>query len=375
MDFLFFKFGSIKKGQSVSLPVKRVWAYRREMLSLGYLFFVGMAFGALWLYFSDTPRFENSPEHSIAFEEDHHPVVVDRAIIGAPVVKRITESGILDEKPVAEASLSKIPDDDILGSEASAWRANAVKVAALGGAESGRSSQISIVIDDLGVVQGRTLDIIKLQAPLTLSFLPYASNLPELTGIARGRGHELMVHLPMEPKGDSDPGPHAMLTGNSRSEMVADLTYNLGRFSGYVGLNNHMGSAFTESRAGLDLVLDEVRRRGMLVLDSRTSGNSLLAEMATEKRIPNMTRDVFLDNEQDVDYILGQLGKLEEIAHRRGQAIAIGHPYPETISALKRWLPTLEKKGISIVPLSYLMQQKYQKVELSSYHADDLTPP
>ncbi len=310
-----------------------IWRYRKEALSLVYLFLIGMAFGAIWIFY------DNNAKKTLAFEEDHDSV----------------------EMAVLESRTSYIPPEIPIQIREKAWRANAVEVSAV----RDDGPQIAIVIDDLAVVRGRSLDIIDLPAPLTLSFLPYAPDLPEMTRLAHDRGHELMVHLPMEPKGDFDPGPHALLMHVSAEKMTADLIFNLSRFDGYVGLNNHMGSAFTEDRKSLDLVLDEVERRGLLVLDSRTSRKSLLAEMSTDRNIPNMTRDFFLDNEQDVDYIFAQLAKLEDMARRKGSAIAIGHPYAETIQALTLWLPTLKARGITVVPLSYLVKRKYDGIRLA----------
>ncbi len=310
-----------------------IWRYRKEALSLVYLFLIGMAFGAIWIFY------DNNAKKTLAFEEDHDSV----------------------EMAVLESRTSYIPPEIPIQIREKAWRANAVEVSAV----RDDGPQIAIVIDDLAVVRGRSLDIIDLPAPLTLSFLPYAPDLPEMTRLAHDRGHELMVHLPMEPKGDFDPGPHALLMHVSAEKMTADLIFNLSRFDGYVGLNNHMGSAFTEDRKSLDLVLDEVERRGLLVLDSRTSRKSLLAEMSTDRNIPNMTRDFFLDNEQDVDYIFAQLAKLEDMARRKGSAIAIGHPYAETIQALTLWLPTLKARGITVVPLSHLVKRKYDGIRLA----------
>ena len=304
-----------------------LWIYRKEVLSLAYLFLIGGAFGAIWIFYGRTSA------NTLAFEEDHKIVEVVISHMAKPVVK---------PKIIAEA-----------------WKTNAVGVAA------DDRPQISIVIDDLGVVKSRTFDIIKLDASLTLSFLPYAPDLKNMTRYAREQGHELMLHLPMEPKGDKDPGPHAMLTGVSDEKILAELSFNLAQFDGYVGLNNHMGSAFTENRRGLDLILKEVGKRGLLVLDSRTSKKSLFAGMAADRNIPNVTRDFFLDNEQDVDYILGQLKKLEKMALRRGSAIAIGHPYDETIAALSIWLPSLKEKGIVAVPLSALVKRKYQEIYMA----------
>ncbi|PCI32777.1 MAG: hypothetical protein COB54_06685 [Alphaproteobacteria bacterium] len=315
--------------------------YKKEILSLAYLFFVGSAFGAIWIFYDNHGKHDNhgtlagTAGKDLAFEENHQIVEMVIAETANPVA-----AGDIREE---------------------AWQTYAVRVEAI----VQNHPQISIVIDDLGVVKGRTHEVIKLDAPLTLSFLPYAPDLQNITQFARVSGHELMVHLPMEPKGNKDPGPHALLTGVADEKILQDLAFNLSQFDGYVGINNHMGSAFTEYSRGLDLILDEVQNRGLLVLDSRTSQYSLLAKMATERDIPNLTRDVFLDNEQDVDYILGQLDKLEKMALRRGSAIAIGHPYGETIEALSRWLPTLKQKGIVVVPLSHLIKSKYHKIQVA----------
>lgn len=362
MSFLFSNLFSKKRDAALRRGVVWMWTYRKELMGLGYLFLIGMGFGAVWFFSTSHNPHRTTERQGLAFEEDHRPLAVE-----VDIVERATVNPEIRREPLQTDALpeteAQAPSAKVAG--AVAWRDNAVKVTGGAGVE------ISIVIDDLGIVKGRTLDIIKLNAPLTLSFLPYAPNLPTVTQVARGRGHELMVHLPMEPKGHSDPGPHALLTGETKAQIRADLQFNLTRFEGYVGLNNHMGSAFTENRAGLDVVLAEVQRRGMLVLDSRTSGKSLLAKMATGRNIPNMTRDIFLDNEQDVTYILGQLEKLESLARRKGKAIAIGHPYQETIEALSRWMPTLAEKGITIVPLSHLMRQKYAVPLLAKHQNTD----
>lgn len=309
-----------------------LWIYRKEILSLVYLFLIGGAFGAIWI-FHDNNAGEAKKEP--VFEENHKII----AVVTADT-----------EKPAKAMTTIK-----------EAWKVNSVRVAALVDSQ----PQISIVIDDLGLLQKRTKDVIKLDAPLTLSFLPYAPNLKNVTRRARDRGHELMIHLPMEPKGDKDPGPYALLTSVSDHKILENLHFNLKQFKGYVGINNHMGSAFTEDYRGLALILNEVQKRGLLVLDSRTSKKSLFAKMAEDRNIPNITRDLFLDNERDVGYILGQLEKLEKMALRRGSAVAIGHPHGETIEALSIWLPTLKEKGIAIVPLSHLVKRKYEKEYLA----------
>ena len=214
---------------------------------------------------------------------------------------------------------------------------------------------IAIVIDDLGIDQKRTRKTIALTAPLTLAFLPYGYNLRQLTSEAVATGHELIVHLPMQPSlTDVDPGPHALLLDLSEDEIRERIAWNLSQFEGYVGINNHMGSAFSTWDEGMTIVLQELRDRGLFFLDSLTSPDSAARRVAAAERMDVLVRDVFLDNEADVDRVAERLAELEGIARRRGFAIGIGHPYDATTDALSAWLPTLAEKGLELVPLSRL---------------------
>jgi len=334
--------------------------FGKKALSLAvlflFLFLVGMGFGTIWIFHDIKTKETQKSETVLAFEEDHN--IIEVEILDTT---KATDDTLISQDEPAELNYPIEKHEDPQPNQAEIWRLNGVQVTD----NVDGKPQVTIVIDDLGVVKNTTLGIIAMEGPLTLSFLPYGRNLREITQSAAKKGHELMIHLPMEPRGDKDPGPHAMRVDATDGQTMKDLYFNLSQFEGYVGLNNHMGSAFTEDRAGLGLVLDEVKKRGLLVLDSRTSRKSLLAELASDKNIPNMTRDVFLDNVQDVDYILGQLLKLEKMAKKRGHAIAIGHPYRETIAALTLWLPTLKEKGIALVPLSHIMKRKYDNILLA----------
>jgi len=236
-----------------------------------------------------------------------------------------------------------------------AWRRNAVAVAR----EPGRPA-IAVVIDDIGPARGNALRAIALPGPLTLALLPYAEGLPELAAKARAAGHELLVHLPMEPLDlrHNYPGPNALLTDLPLPELAARLDWALGRFEGYVGINNHMGSAFSTFEPGLAVVMQALQARGLLFLDSRTIGNSRAEGLALAYGVPAAGRDVFLDNDaEDSAAIWAQLRQVERIALQRGSAIAIGHPHPATLAALAAWLPELAARGFQLVPISALVRE------------------
>ncbi len=234
------------------------------------------------------------------------------------------------------------------------WLRHAVRTARQPG-----KAMIAIVIDDLGIDQKRTRRAIDMPGPMTMSFIPYGYNLARLTDTARAAGHEILLHLPMEPLARStDPGPHAMLTSLSAEELQRRLVWNLARMDGYVGVNNHMGSRFTAWRPGMQLVMREIRERGLLFLDSWTNKRSYGVKLAREVGVPNAVRDVFIDHDIDAASIGKRLRQLESIAHRRGFAIGIGHPYDLTVKLLPAWMAEAEARGIQFVPISTIVQRR-----------------
>ena len=218
--------------------------------------------------------------------------------------------------------------------------------------------KVAIVLDDMGLSQFRSDRAIALPRPITLAVLPYGNHLAGLVARARTAGHEILVHLPMEPKAaDADPGPNALLTGLPIAELDRRIAANLARLDGYVGINNHMGSLFTASAREMRRVMAALQSRQLLFLDSLTTGKSTGHRLAREYGIPTVVRDVFLDNDRNPEKIRQQLEMTVATARRHGQAIAIGHPYPETLSALEGWLPGLRARGLVLVPISALVEE------------------
>lgn len=213
--------------------------------------------------------------------------------------------------------------------------------------------QIVIVLDDLGLNRSAARRAIALPGPLTLSFMTYAENLAPLASAARSAGHELLLHVPMEPSDSSvNPGPRALRRGQSAETLKSNLAWGLDRLQGFVGINNHMGSGFTTDEAGMRVVMAELRSKGLLFLDSRTAGSSQGMALAEELGVPAAARDIFLDHEVSRTFIRGQLDAAEELALSKGLAIAIGHPHSETLDLLEEWLPSLEKRGFQLIPIS-----------------------
>lgn len=247
------------------------------------------------------------------------------------------------------------------------WRRHAVAIP-----DSADKPLIAIVIDDMGLDPRRSAKVVQLPGPLTLAFLPYASGLPRQTAQARAQGHELMVHVSMQPLGADDPGPNALTTILPPGEIKRRLEWALSAFEGYVGINNHMGSLFTTDRAGMAVVMATLKTRGLLFLDSRTGQHSVGPSTATAHDVPHAARHVFLDNELSAGEVARQLAETERIARQAGFAVAIGHPHDVTIAALEAWLPSLVAKGFVLAPISAIVArlEARRAVDQSS-----MTPP
>jgi polysaccharide deacetylase 2 family uncharacterized protein YibQ len=220
----------------------------------------------------------------------------------------------------------------------------------------GTHPKIAIVIDDVGVDLKGSEKAIALPAPITLSFLPYATRLREQTSDARRAGHELILHMPMEPLGHEDPGPGALLVDLPMRDLQGRFETALASFTGFDGVNNHMGSKFTAYADGMNMVMDELSQRHLFFFDSKTSAQSIGLKIAQEKNLPTISRDVFLDDDQSPAIIRKQLEATEHIARHKGYAVAIGHPHAATMEVLPVWIKEAQARGFVLVPLHDLVK-------------------
>lgn len=215
---------------------------------------------------------------------------------------------------------------------------------------------IAVIIDDMGINHRRTSDISSLNAPLTSSFLTYGTRLDKQIEKASQAGHEIMIHVPMEPKSKVNLTPDTLTTQMNEQDIKNELGKMLSKFKNVRGVNNHMGSEFTEDKQRMNYVMDVLKEHNMFFVDSKTSAKSVGRSVAKDKRVAYAHRHVFLDNENKVDYITKQLKTAERIARKNGYAVAIGHPKTATYEALKEWLPSLKEKNIKLVHMSEIVK-------------------
>ncbi|MSO64540.1 MAG: divergent polysaccharide deacetylase family protein [Alphaproteobacteria bacterium] len=221
--------------------------------------------------------------------------------------------------------------------------------------------RIAILLAGLGMSRAATTSAIQqLPSNISLSFTPYAPGLEQWIAAARAGGHEVFLELPMEPVDypASDPGPHTLLTSLKPEENLTRLNFLLSRFSGYVGVTNFMGDKFTASAESLTPVLQDLRDRGLMILDARTSRGSVAAQLASDLDLPRAMNNRFLDQEASRVAIDARLLELERIAKQVGTAVGIGFPYPVTLERLAQWAPSLEAKGIDLAPISAIANRQ-----------------
>lgn len=221
--------------------------------------------------------------------------------------------------------------------------------------------EIAIVIDDLGADAVETKRAIALPAAVNLSFLPYPDATPEFAREAVRAGHEILVHVPMEPDGADNPGPNALTTGLDAVEILRRLNWDLSRVPGYSGINNHMGSRFTADRTALVPVVEALADKHVFFLNSRTTTSTVVVPVARAFGVPSAGRDVFLDDEQIVGAVDQQIAALEARAREQGVAIGIGHPHAVTMSALEAWTKQATARGFILIPVSAAIRLKTER--------------
>jgi polysaccharide deacetylase 2 family uncharacterized protein YibQ len=219
---------------------------------------------------------------------------------------------------------------------------------------------LTIIMDDLGRSTYTADLLIAMSQQVTFSILPGEPHAAQVANLAHAAGREVMLHVPMEPQGFPavNPGQDALFVKYSDTEIRRRFDQLLSKIPYASGTNNHMGSRFTEDAKALAPVMQSLQEKGLFFIDSRTTGHSLVSEVAHQYGVETMNRDVFLDNVAEVDAIAREIRRLEGKARRQGMAIGICHPYPETLEALKRELPGLAARGITIVPVSVLLQRQ-----------------
>ena len=225
---------------------------------------------------------------------------------------------------------------------------------------------IAVIIDDVGNSWARGLQAIRLPGPVAISVIPDLPYSTRLAQHAHGRRKDVILHMPMEPMERKELlSPIGLTTDMNKDRIVQSLESGFQSVPHAVAVNNHMGSEYTSDSAAMARLMSVIRDQNsqLFFVDSLTTPRSKVRKEATEHGIPSLARDVFLDNERDETAIDRQFDKLVAIARQRGYAIAIGHPFQETLAVLQRRLAPLSEGDVRLIPLTMLVAMKTQERE------------
>ena len=209
------------------------------------------------------------------------------------------------------------------------------------------------VIDDAGNNLRELDPFLKFPGALTIAVLPALPNSAEAARRIREAGKEVILHQPMESIRGTNPGPGAIMAGMGRDEVRAIINRNLNEVWPVSGMNNHEGSRITMDDEIMEVILELCRERGIYFLDSRTTADTAAPRIARQLGITIGERDIFVDNEQDRESMIGYINAGLLRAEQRGSAIFIGHTWsPALAPLLTELFPVLSRQGFSFSPAS-----------------------
>jgi polysaccharide deacetylase 2 family uncharacterized protein YibQ len=216
----------------------------------------------------------------------------------------------------------------------------------------------AIVIDDLGQDFEAAKTLLREPYPLTFSVLPDLAFSAQTARAAHAAHRAVMLHLPMQPEPGpgANPGPGEIVIGMHHDEVAKIIFADLNTVPYAEGVNNHMGSRATSNAELMAEVMKVLMARSLYFVDSRTTPNTRALAMARRQGLPAFYRSVFLDDTETVAYTLNQLRTFRRLIQERGIALAIGHPHPSTIEALKEFLPEFERADIQLIPASQIVR-------------------
>jgi polysaccharide deacetylase 2 family uncharacterized protein YibQ len=218
---------------------------------------------------------------------------------------------------------------------------------------------VALVLDDFGNTTKNLNAIKEIDVPLTLAVLPNAPYSRRVSSFAAGNKMEVILHLPMEPEGEKALlEKETVLVSMSEEDVKNIIARALRTVPSATGVSNHQGSRATKDERIMEIVLKDIKRRGLFFLDSLTTRGSVGEQAADKEQVLYIKRDLFLDREPGEEYVKKQLEKAERLARSKGRAIVIGHERPVTIKALQEIIPKMKERGIEFVTLSEMIELK-----------------
>ena len=221
--------------------------------------------------------------------------------------------------------------------------------------------KIAIIIDDFGYSKSQQIQqILQFPFPVTIAIIPGLSKSKQLYELAHQHTKETLIHLPMEALDEKvDYTNYTLYTTNMTDAEIRQRVQNvIEDYPKSKGINNHMGSKATANSRIMKILMEVLKKQHRFFIDSKTTNKSVAYQTAQNLNVLSAERDIFLDSggEDDEEYLKNKLAALKKIVKKKGTAIAIGHPYKNTVKVLSEEIPKLQKEGYDFVTLTELVK-------------------
>ncbi len=213
---------------------------------------------------------------------------------------------------------------------------------------------LAIIIDEIGAYGAPVEDVATLSPMVSVSVIPSTPDSSLIADQLRSSGREVLVHMPMETYADFKEGPRPILKKMSDEEVRDTARWHLSQFTGYVGVNNHLGSKVTRDQRVMGALMSEFATQGLMFVDSRTSTKSVAEKVAADLGVMATRNHRFIDNEISTGAIMRELSAAAAHARRYGAAVALGNPNPATVRAVKQWMEANDGKQVLVAPITHV---------------------
>lgn len=217
--------------------------------------------------------------------------------------------------------------------------------------------KLAIIVDDFGEFAGEKLDRFNQTHPeVTFAILPDLAYTREVMEKSKAVGREVIIHIPMEPLNypQANPGENAIFVHLSEREIVRRMQSFIRQLPYAKGANNHMGSFVTSDRKTMEIVLNVLKENSLYFVDSRTTASSIAFDLAQQKNINSVKRDIFLDEPDLSEETFKQrVEQLRRFKDNNQNVVVITHCFDNRrLELLNRFIEKAEEIGYEIVRVS-----------------------
>ena len=226
------------------------------------------------------------------------------------------------------------------------------------------SPEIFLIIDDFGSYHNELLqEFCQLDKEVNFAILPNEPFYREVMEQADLYEHDILIHIPMEPIDikNNNPGDDAILVQYNAAKIKSLIKEYIRKIPLAIAANNHMGSLATSQVDVMRPVLQTLKQYGLMFIDSYTSANSVVSQVAREEMMQIWQRDLFLDDNKDLTekVFTEKMNSLNSIAKKKDQIFVISHSHNKSeLEFVKKFIEQAKAKGFRFSAISSLKKTR-----------------